>query len=172
MLYSYIRIYAHGHVCSRQLLCFRKVLLMRWTHPHRAGHPRPRGARREISYRAGALLCVLALLMQLALAVAHTWEASREATAASATLASQPSSTGTGNTGAIVKAVNVQRRAPHDPLLCSICQLLSQAKIALPSHGPGVCLLQTSLTLLLDASCHSSSIDLSASVPRAPPSFF
>ena len=111
--------------------CEEEALLISWTHQHRAGRPRPHGARREISSRAGALLCVLALLVQLALAVEHTWEVSREATAASAVLASQLSSTGPGDTRAIFKAVTVQRRAPHDPLLCSVCQLLSQAKIGI-----------------------------------------
>ena len=142
-----------------------------WTYQHRAGRPRPQGARREISSRAGALLCVLALLVQLALAVEHTWEVSREATAVSAVLAAQLSSTGPGDTRAIVKAVAVQRRTPHDPLLCSVCQFLSQAKIGMHSHGAGVCLLQTTLTFLLDAAFHGSGIDLAASVPRAPPFF-
>jgi hypothetical protein len=142
-----------------------------WTHQHRAGHPRPHGARRETSYRAGALLCLLALLVQLALAVEHTWEVSIEATAASAALASQRSSTGPGDTRVIVKTATVPRRASHDPLLCPVCQLLFQAKIGITSHGPGVFLHQTSFAFLLDAAFHSSGIDLAASVPRAPPSF-
>jgi hypothetical protein len=149
----------------------RQALLIPWTHQHRAGRRRPHGARREISYRAGALLCVLALLVQLALAVEHTWEVSRQATAVSAVLAAQLSSTGPGDTRAIVKAVTVQRRTPHDPLLCSVCQLLSQAKIGIHSHGPGVFLLRTNLAFLLSAAFHGSGIDLAASVPRAPPSF-
>src|SRR6185295_12530545 len=96
---------------------------------HRAGHSRTHGARRETSYRVGALLCLLALLVQLALAVEHTWEVAIEATAASAALASQQPSTGPGDTRAIFKAAPVQRRASHDPLLCPVCHLLSQAKI-------------------------------------------
>jgi hypothetical protein len=140
-----------------------------WKHRPLAGHQRPHVAKREPSYRAGALLCLLALLVQLALAVEHTWEVSIEATAASAALASQQSSTGPGDTRATFKAVKVQRRASHDPLLCPVCQLLSQAKIGLTSHSPGIFLLQTSLTVLLGSACHSSGIDLAASVPRAPP---
>src|SRR5438445_3851175 len=64
-----------------------EALLISWTHQHRAGYPSPHGARGETTYRAGALLCLLALLVQLALAVEHTWEVSIEATAASAALA-------------------------------------------------------------------------------------
>jgi hypothetical protein len=116
-----------------------------WKNRHRARHQRPLGAKRETSYRAGALLCLLALLVQLVLAVEHTWDVSREATAASAALASQQPSTGPGDTRATFKAVKVQRRASHDPLLCPVCQLLSQAKIGITSHGPGIFLLQTSL---------------------------
>lgn len=160
-------IYSH-----REVLRLRKALLIFWTYQHRAGHARPRGrAKRETSYRAGVLLCVLALLVQLALAVEHTWEVSLEVPAASAALAAQPASTGPGDTEAIIKAATVQRRALHNPLLCPVCQLLFQAKSGIPSHGPGVFLLQTSLTFLLDAVLHSSGIDLAASVPRAPPSF-
>jgi uncharacterized C2H2 Zn-finger protein len=141
------------------------------THQHRAGRPRPQGARRKTAYRAGALLCLLALLVQFALAVEHAWEASLEATAASAALTAQPSSTGPGDTRAIVKAATVQRRALHNPLLCPVCQFLFQAKSGITSHGPGVFLLQTCLTFPLDAALHNSGIDLAASVPRAPPSF-
>ena len=133
--------------------------------------PRAHGARSEISSRAGALLCVLALLVQLALAVEHTWEVSIEASAASAALASQQPSTGPGDTRALFKAVTVQRRTSHDPLLCPVCQLLSQAKNGIASHGPGVFLLQTSFTFLLGSTFHGSGIDLAASVPRAPPYF-
>src|SRR4030095_6893185 len=58
-----------------------EALLISWTHQHRAGYPRPYGARRETTYRGGALLCLLALLVQLALAVEHTWDVLIEATA-------------------------------------------------------------------------------------------
>src|SRR5262245_27882784 len=80
-------------------------LLISWTHQHRAGHPSPHGARRVTSFRAGALLCLFALLVQLVLAVEHAWDVSIEATAASAAFASQQSSTGPGDTRAIFKAV-------------------------------------------------------------------
>jgi hypothetical protein len=146
-----------------------EALLIPWTHQHRAGHPSPHGARRETLFRAGAWLCLLALLVQLALAVEHTWEVSIEATAASAALASQQPSADPGDTRATFKAVKVQRRASHDPLLCPVCQLLSQAKIGLTSHGSEIFLLQTSFTFLLGSACHRSGIDLAASVPRAPP---
>ena len=80
-----------------------EALLISWTHRHRAGPPRAHGPRSEILSRAGALLCVLALLVQLALAVEHTWEVSLEATAASAALASQQPATGPGDTRAILQ---------------------------------------------------------------------
>ena len=148
-----------------------EALLISWMHPHRAGHPSPHRARRETTYRAGALLCLLALLVQLALAVEHTWDVSIEATVASAALASQQPSTGPGDTRATFKAVKVQRRASHDPLLCPVCQLLSQAKIGITSHGPGVFSLQASFTFLLGSTFPGSGIDLAASAPRAPPYF-
>jgi hypothetical protein len=146
-----------------------EALLISWTHRRRAGHPRAHGARSEIWSRTGALLCLLALLVQLALAVEHAWDVSIEATAASAALASQQPSTGSGDTRALFKAVKVQRRASHDPLLCPVCQLLSQAKIGIAPHGPGIFSLQTGFTFLLGSTFHGSGIDLAASVPRAPP---
>ena len=159
-------------IASLIMLCatvMEEALLLPWTHQHQAGHPGPHRARREPLYRAGVLLCLLALLVQLALAVEHTWEVSREATAASAALASQQPSTGPGDTRTICKTVTVQRRASHDPLLCPVCQLLSQAKHGIAPYGPGIFPLQTSFTFLLGSTCHSSGIDLAASVPRAPP---
>jgi hypothetical protein len=145
--------------------------VIRWKNRHQAGHQRPHGAKRETLYRAGVVLCLLALLVQLVLAVEHTWDVSREATAVSAALASQQPPTGPGDTRATFKAVKVQRRASHDPLLCPVCQLLCQAKIGLTSHGPGIFLPHTSFTFLLGSAFHSSSIDLAASLPRAPPYF-
>ena len=145
--------------------------MISWMNRHRTGHQRPHRARREALYRVGAVFCLLALLVQLVLAVAHTWEVSIEATAASAALALQRLATGTGDTTAISKAATVPRRQPHDPLLCPVCQLLSQAKNGIAPHGPGVSLLQTGFTLLLGSTFHSSGIDLAASVPRAPPYF-
>ena len=159
-------------IASLIMLCatvMEEALLLPWTHQHQAGHPGPHGTRREPLYRAGVLLCLLALLVQLALAVEHTWEVSLEATAASAALASQQPSTGPGDTRTIFKTVTVQRRASHDPLLCPVCQLLSQAKHGIAPYGPGIFPLQTSFTFLLGSTCHGSGIDLAASVPRAPP---
>src|SRR2546429_964240 len=148
-----------------------EALLISWTHQHRAGYPSPHGARRETMSRAGALLCLLALLVQLALAVEHTWEVSIEATAAAAALTSQQPATGPGDTRATFKAVKAQRRASHDPLLCPVCQLLSQAKIGITSHGPGVFLLPISSAFLLGSPFYSSDLDLATSAPRAPPYF-
>src|SRR4030095_2615289 len=95
-----------------------EALLISRTHQHRAGHPRAHGARSDILSRAGALLCLLAPLVPLALALERAWDVSIEAPAASPALASQQHSTGSGDTRAIFKAVKVQRPASHDPLLC------------------------------------------------------
>ena len=135
-----------------------------------AGHQRPYRARREVSHRVQALACLLALLAQLALAVAHTWEVSGEATAASAALVLQRSLTGTEDTTVLFKAAAAPRRGSHDPLLCTICQFFSQAKHGIALYGTGIFLLETSYAFLLGASFHGSDLDLAASAPRAPPS--
>jgi hypothetical protein len=113
-------------------------------------------------------VCLLALLAQLALAVAHTWEVAVEA-AASAAHALQRLPADTGDTTTVAKASTVSRREPHNPLLCPICQILSQAKHGLVPHRPEMGLLHTSVTVLLGSAFHSSILDLAASVPRAPP---
>jgi hypothetical protein len=110
-------------------------------------------------------------MVQLVLAVEHTWEVSIEATAASVALASQPPAIDSGNSKATVKAATGQRRASHNPLLCPVCQFLSQTKIGVTSHGAAIFLRQTSFAFLPGSTFHSSGIDLAASVPRAPPYF-
>jgi hypothetical protein len=118
----------------------------------------------------GVWLCLLALLVQLALAVEHSWEVTLEATAASAALASSHAAPGSGHTRATFRTTTVHRRASHDPLLCPVCQLVSQAKSGMTPQRPAICLLHTRVAFLLPAACHGSGIDLAASVPRAPPS--
>jgi len=137
---------------------------------HRAGHQRTSRARREIAHRVQALVCLLTLLAQLALAVAHTWEVSIEAAAASAALAGQRSPSGSGDTTPIFKAAAAPRRGSHDSLLCTICQFFSQAKHGITSHNTGVFLLETSFACRLSSSFHGSDLDLTVSAPRAPPS--
>ena len=135
-----------------------------------AGHQRTYRARREVSHRVQALVCLLILLAQLALAVGHTWEVSGEAAAASAALAVQCSPTGPGDTTVLFKAATAPRRGSHDPLLCTICQFFSQAKHGIASQSTGAFLLTTSSMFLPGSSFHSSDLDLAASAPRAPPS--
>ena len=135
-----------------------------------AGHQRPHRARREVSHRVQALVCLLTLLAQLAFAVTHTWEVSGEATAASAALVLQRSPTGTEDTTVLFKAAAAPRRESHDPLLCTICQFFSQAKHGIALYGTGIFLLETSFAFLLGSSFHGSDLELAASAPRAPPS--
>ena len=137
---------------------------------HRAGHHRTDRARREIAHRVQALVCLLTFLAQLALAVAHTWEVSIEAAAASAALAVQRSPAGTGDTTPIFKAAAAPRRGSHDPLLCTICQFFSQATHGIASPDTGVFLLEASFAFLFGSSFHGSDLDLTVAAPRAPPS--
>jgi hypothetical protein len=117
------------------------------------------------------LFCLLIIMAQLALVMAHSWEVPVDAGAMSATRAFQAFLKDTGSTTAITKVATVPRRNAHDPLLCPVCQLLSQARHGLAPHSPGISLLQTSFTVLLGSAFHSSELDLAASAPRAPPYF-
>ena len=113
-------------------------------------------------------MCLLTILAQLALAIAHSWEIPVDAAATSATRAFHTDASGAT---AIAKAATVPRRVSHDPLLCPVCQLLSQAKNGMVPHGPGIFLLRTGCPVLLSFAFHSSDIDYAASAPRAPPYF-
>ena len=119
-----------------------------------------------MSRRIEALLCLLTIIAQLALAVAHSWEVAVDAAATSTTRAVQKDAR---DATAIAKVATVPRRASHDPLLCPVCQLLSQARNGIAPHGPGVVLLQTCFMVLQGSAFHRSGIDLAASAPRAPP---
>jgi hypothetical protein len=119
-----------------------------------------------MSRRIQALLCLLTIIAQLALAITHSWEVAIDAAATSTTRAFQKDA---GDATAIVKVATVPRRTSHDPLLCPVCQLLSQTKNGMAPHGPGVVLLQTRFTVLLDSAFYSSGLDHAAAVPRAPP---
>src|SRR2546428_256414 len=110
-------------------------------------------------------------MAQVALVVTHSWEMPVEAVALAVTRALHTLPTGTGDAMALSKAATASRRWLHDPLLCPICQILSQARNGIAPHSPRVVLLQTSFALFLGSTFHSSSLDLAASAPRAPPFF-
>ena len=140
-----------------------------WDSRYRAQRHGPLQARHKVSRRIEALFCLLIIMAQLALVVAHSWEVPVDAAAMSATRAFQAFLKDARGATAIAKVATVPRRNAHDPLLCPVCQLLSQAKNGIAPHSPGIFPLQTSFTFLLGSTFHDSGIDLAASVPRAPP---
>ena len=147
---------------------WEKAPLISWDNRQRTRHYGSTQGRPKTSRRIEVLFCLLTVIAQLALAVAHSWERPVDAAVTSVTRASQQDASGAA---AIAKAATVPRRVSHDPLLCSVCQLLSQAKNGMAPHGPGIFLLRTSYPVLLSFAFHSSGIDHAASAPRAPPYF-
>ncbi len=145
--------------------------MISWDNLHRVQRQRPVKVRYTASRRLMAFLCLLTLMAQLALIVAHSWEMPVEAVALSVTRAFHALPTGPGDAMALSQGATASRRWLHDPLLCPVCQMLSQAKNGIAPHGPGVVLLQTSFALLLGSAFHRSSLDLAVSAPRAPPYF-
>ena len=141
------------------------------TNGYRAKRHGPWPVKRTVSRRIEALFCLLIIMAQLALVMAHSWEVPVDAVAIPATRAFQALLKDTGRTTVIAKVATVPRRNAHDPLLCPVCQLLSQARYGLAPHSPGISLLQTSFTVFLGSAFHSSELDLAASAPRAPPYF-
>jgi hypothetical protein len=135
----------------------------------RAKCHRPWQANRTGLRRLEALCCLLIITAQLALVVAHSWEVSVEEWAIGVTPVSQAFLKDATGATAISKAATVPRRNAHHPLLCPVCQLLSQARHGLAPQDPGIFLSQNSFAFLLGSTFHGSGIDLAASVPRAPP---
>ncbi len=116
-------------------------------------------------------MCLLTLMAQLVFVVAHSWEIPVEAVALSVTRAFHVVPKGTEGATTFSKVATVSRRGPHDPLLCPVCQILSQVKHSIAPHSLGILPLQTSFALLLGSAFSSSRLDLAASAPRAPPYF-
>ena len=101
---------------------------------YRAQCHRPWQASRTGLRRLEALLCLLIITAQLALVVAHSWEVAGRC---GSDLRHLPPSKKTRAVLTVIsKAATVPRRTSHDPLLCSVCRLLSQVKNGIALHGP------------------------------------
>src|SRR2546428_12295322 len=98
--------------------------LSSWDNRQCAQHYGSSKVRPKVSRRIEALLCLLTIIAQLVFAVAHSWEVAVDTSATSAIRFFQKDATGAP---LIAKAATVPRRASHDPLLCPVCPLLSQA---------------------------------------------
>ena len=110
-------------------------------------------------------------LLQLGLAVEHSWDVSFETPDMSAATALSSRSTTPDTPATLTRGATTQERASHNALLCPVCQLLSQARIGVLSQGSGVFLLSTPLPVLYEAACPPTGLVLTASAPRAPPFF-
>ena len=146
-----------------------------WDHRHRAGHQRRSRARGGVSSRVQALVCLLTLCVQLALAVTHTCEVSVEAMTVSPAFAVLHPVTGTGDTAELFKSAITPRHESHNHLLCPVCQFFSHAKNgfahSLALSGTGMVLHATPVVCPLDATFHPSDLDCAIATPRAPPFF-
>ena len=143
-----------------------------WDHRHRAGH-HGRSARRGVSSHVQAFVCLLALCVQLTLAVTHTCEVSVAEMTLSPAFAVLPPVTGTEDTAGLFQAAITPSHGSHDHLLCPVCQFFSQAKNglahSLPLFGTGMILHPTPMVCPLDTTFHPSDLDGATATPRAPP---
>jgi hypothetical protein len=137
---------------------------------YRAKCHSPWQARRTGLRRLEALLCLLIITAQLALVVVHSWEVLFEERAVATARVSRAFLTDATGATTLSKAATLPRRHAHDPLLCPVCRLLSQARHVLAPHDPGMLFSQTRLKILLGSSCPRSHLALAVSAPRAPPS--
>jgi hypothetical protein len=117
-----------------------------------------------------ALVCLLTLVAQLALAVAHSWEMPIVAAALSGTRAFHALPKDTGGAAALAKAAIAPRRGLHDPSLCPVCQLFPQIRHGLGATGLSIAPPQCSLTCVPGCTLRHAGSDLTVLAPRAPPS--
>lgn len=111
--------------------------------------------------RQGALVCLLALLLAFMLPVVHSWEHPGEVTSAvrrgGLTVFGLPLASG----GRV--------QPPHDPALCTVCQLLFQSRLGLLRQAAGLPLpLRSMAQAAARALGHAHPYSTLAS-PRAPP---
>jgi len=144
--------------------------LSSWDNRQRAQHYGSSKARPKMSRRIEALLCLLTIIAQLVLAVAHSWEMPVEASALSVTRAFHAFPKGTGGATALAKAATAPRRGLHDPSLCPVCQVFPQTRHGLASTGFSISLPHRSATCVPGCTLRHAGSDLAVSAPRAPPS--
>ena len=117
-----------------------------------------------------ALLCLLTLIAQLALVVAHSWEIPVEAVAIAVIRTFHAFPEGAGGATTLTKAAAAPRRGLHDPLLCPVCRILPQIRHGLVSTGFSISLPHRSVTCIPGGTLRQARPDLTVSAPRAPPS--
>lgn len=116
--------------------------------------------------RIEALVCLLTIVAQLALAVVHSGEVSLEAVTTSPCHALAQDD---AHTTALSKAPASIRQGSHNPLLCPVCQLVAQARYGMAPHGSTVWLLPTRFVVSPQTTFQQASLHLAVAAPRAPP---
>lgn len=123
---------------------------------HRCGLALARQHRRQ-----GGLVCLLALLLAFMLPIVHSWDHPGEVTSAvrrgGLTMFGLP------------LASEGRVRPPHDPALCTVCQLLFQSRLGLLRQATGLPLpLQSVAQAAAHAPGHARPYS-TLTGPRAPP---
>lgn len=114
----------------------------------------------------GAVACLLALATMLALPVLHTLEHSGAYPAVSETLLQLQTQSGTGAT---LQGPTASQDVGHNPFLCPICQILSQARPLLGFASISVGGLDEPRAFHLPLLLCPASPALTPGAPRAPP---
>jgi hypothetical protein len=120
--------------------------------------------------RRFALLCLLALLLQVALPLVHAWYT---ATGGDSAAPPTPAWTSTGRAGSSPvlrpSAALEARHWHHDPALCQVCKTLTQARHYVFTPGRAIDLASSRVLGSLPAVHHHGDPLSSATSPRAPP---
>ena len=138
-------------------------MLSRW------GSRSSRQKNTKTLHRLGAVLGLFALMVLLALQVAHTGDILLNVAVSPAAVAFQRPLHSAGVMSALASAASGLPYKTHDASLCPVCQLLSQAQHSLMPTGPGVVLGATGATLILVPGLPTLAPELATAAPRAPP---
>jgi hypothetical protein len=120
--------------------------------------------------RRFALLCLIALLLQLTLPVIHAWYA---ATGGDGAVPQTPPWTLTvraGSPPALLASVDpAPRHWHHDPALCQVCKTLTQARNYVLTPARTIDIVSNRVPCPLPVAQHHGDPLASATSPRAPP---
>ena len=120
--------------------------------------------------RRFALLCLLALVLQVALPLVHAWYAATGGDGAAPQTPAWTLTVGAGTPPVLRASVDpAPRHWHHDPALCQVCQTLTQARNYVLTPACAIAIASNRVPCPLPVAQHHGDPLASATSPRAPP---
>ena len=120
--------------------------------------------------RRFALLCLLALVLQVALPVVHAWYAATGGDGAAPQIPAWTLTVRAGSPPVLRASVDPESRHwHHDPALCQVCKTLTQARHYVLTPARAIDIASSRVPCPLPFVHHHGDPHASATFPRAPP---